>query len=54
MKKTSLEIRKEGKVKVCLGCNKLYEKCYCRRPHTYYLSLYDIDQILNPRAISSL
>lgn len=41
-------MKDKSKVKVCLRCNKLYEKCYCARPIAKELSLYDIDRILNP------
>lgn len=40
-------MKQRDKVKVCLKCNKLYEKCYCARPTTFYMSLYEMDRILN-------
>lgn len=41
-------MRDRKKVKVCLRCNKLYEKCYCAYPFKKELGLFEIDKLLSP------
>jgi len=41
------------KIKVCMKCNKLYEKCYCAYPAKHYIGMKELAEILTLEEINN-